>query len=174
MTRLPRLETERLILRPHRAEDLEAYSATWADPKVLTHFSSPPSPDEAWSRLLRVAGLWTALGYGYFVAVEKGTGRYAGEVGFADFKRDLDPAQPPDPEAGWVFASWTHGKGIAGEAARAVHDWMDATHAPGRLWCMIAPANAPSLRLADRLGYRRVGTVRFGGEAQALLERRKP
>jgi RimJ/RimL family protein N-acetyltransferase len=170
----PALETERLILRPHRGEDVDAYRATWSEAAVLAHFSTPPKPEDAWPRMMRIAGAWPLLGYGYFAAFEKGTGRYAGETGFADFRRALDPPQGNDPEAGWVFSSWTHGKGYAGEAARAVHGWMDETHAPARVWCIIAPSNAASIRLAGRLGYRQTGTAALGGETLNLYERRRP
>jgi RimJ/RimL family protein N-acetyltransferase len=168
---LPRLETERLILRPHRAEDLDAYRETWADPAVLKHFSTPPKPEEAWARMMRVAGSWALHGYGYFACIDKATGRYAGETGFADFRRALDPPQGNDPEAGWVFAGWTHGKGYAGEATRAVHDWMDAALAPKRLWCIIVPGNTPSIRLGARLGYVQTGETILGGETLNLYQR---
>jgi RimJ/RimL family protein N-acetyltransferase len=171
---LPQLETERLILRPHRAEDLDAYRETWMEPSVLEHFgAAPPKPEDAWARLMRVAGAWPLLGYGYFACFEKATGRYAGETGFADFRRALDPPQGADPEAGWVFASWTHGKGLAGEAAHAVHRWMDETLAPPRVWCIIAPGNVPSIRLAGRLGYASTGTVTLNGETLNSYERRR-
>lgn len=171
---LPQIETERLVLRPYLAQDFEAYRDMWADPAVLTHFKVKPSRDEAWSRMLRVAGMWPVLGYGLFVAVDKESGRFAGETGFADFNRVIDPPQGSDPEGAWVFAAWTHGKGLAYEASLAAQAWMDRTHGFRRTWCMIAPENTPSLRLAARLGYQQQGHVTLGGETQVLLQRFTP
>jgi len=34
---VPTLETERLRLRGHRVEDLDASAAMWSDPKVVRH-----------------------------------------------------------------------------------------------------------------------------------------
>ncbi|WP_395336532.1 GNAT family N-acetyltransferase [Novosphingobium sp. BL-8H] len=48
-----------------------------------------------------------------------------------------------------------HGRGYASEAGRAAQAWFDATQAKLTA-CLIAPANIPSLRLAERLGYREV------------------
>jgi len=76
--------------------------------------------------LLRYAGHWALLGYGYWVAEEKSTGAFVGELGFADYKRDLQPALPEVPEAGWVLMPWAHGKGYATEAVRAIALWGDA------------------------------------------------
>lgn len=41
------LETERLILRPHRVEDFPDVAALWADPVVVRHISGVQSTPEA-------------------------------------------------------------------------------------------------------------------------------
>ena len=43
------------------------------------------------------------MGFGYWVAEEKATGAFLGEIGFADYQRDLEPRLDGVPEAGWVF-----------------------------------------------------------------------
>lgn len=48
----------------------------------------------------RYAGQWSLLGYGYWVVEDKRTGRFAGEVGFADFKRVIEPSLDGVPEIG--------------------------------------------------------------------------
>jgi RimJ/RimL family protein N-acetyltransferase len=69
--------------------------------------------------VLRYAGLWTLVGLGYWVARDRATGRFVGEGGLADFRRDLTPALGNAPEVGWVLAPWAHGRGLATEAVRA-------------------------------------------------------
>lgn len=55
----PVITTERLTLRPHLLADFEDSLAMWADPAVVRYVGGEPSsPEEAWSRLLRYAGLW--------------------------------------------------------------------------------------------------------------------
>jgi RimJ/RimL family protein N-acetyltransferase len=102
----PPLDTGRLRLRAHRAEDFEDSAGMWSDPVVVRHIGGrPQSPEEVWTRLLRYAGLWSLLGYGYWIAHDRETGRFLGEIGFADYKRDIEPSLGAVPECGWAFAS---------------------------------------------------------------------
>ncbi|MDE4132606.1 GNAT family N-acetyltransferase [Phaeobacter sp. QD34_3] len=149
------LETERLILRPHRVEDFPDVAALWADPVVVRHISGVPStPEASWSRLLRNMGHWQAMGYGYWAVTERSTGDFLGEVGFSDFKREIDPPLAVIPEAGWVLATHAHGRGIAGEAVTAMHDWADAAKDWAETVCLFDPAHAVSQKVALKLGYR--------------------
>lgn len=168
---VPVLETERLRLRGHAMSDFEAAAAMWAEPDVVRHISGKPSTrEESWARMLRYPGHWSLLGYGFWVIEEKASGRFAGEGGFANFMRAIDP--PFDaPEQGWALASWAHGKGYAYEAMRAAIDWGEAHFRRTDFVCMIAPDNAPSLKLAERLGYREYVRTEYKGEPTVLLRR---
>ena len=75
------------------------------------------SAESGSTRLLRYAGHWWLLGFGYWVLQEKATGAFVGELGFAQWKRELEPAIQV-PEAGWVLATAAHGKGYATEALK--------------------------------------------------------
>jgi len=89
---VPVLETERLKLRGHGLEDFVHCGAMWADPEVTRYIGGKPYTEEqSWARLLRYAGHWSLLGFGYWVVEEKTVGNFIGEVGFADYKRDLQP-----------------------------------------------------------------------------------
>lgn len=165
-------ETERLILRPHGVGDFPESLAMWSDP-VVTRFIGrrPHTEEEVWARLLRYAGLWTLLGYGYWVVREAATGRFVGEVGFADFRRDTDPPLAGRPELGWVLASWAHGKGYATEAVRGALAWGEAAWGPRETVCMIDPDNEASLKVAARCGYRETARSPYGGHAVILFAR---
>lgn len=150
MTDVPILETARLTLRGHRADDLTPCAAMWADPVVTRFFGRPFSAEETWSKLLRYAGLWPLLGFGYWAIEEKATRRFVGELGFADFQRAMTP--PLDaPELGWALAAEAHGKGYATEAVRAALLWSDACFA--RSVCIIRPDNLASIRVAEKCGF---------------------
>src|SRR5271157_4057024 len=117
---VPVLETERLKLRGHRLDDFTASAAMWADPNVTRHIGGKPlSEEEAWTKFLRYVGHWALLGFGYWVVEEKATGNFVGEIGFADYKREMQSPVKELPEIGWVLAAWAHGKGYATEAAQA-------------------------------------------------------
>src|SRR5580704_11459573 len=123
---VPILETERLKLRGHRVEDFVACAAMWAEPAVTRHIGGRPfAEDESWTRLLRYVGHWALLGFGYWVVEEKVTGSFVGEIGFADYKRNVAPSIKDKPEIGWAFVAQSHGKGYGTEAVRAAIAWGD-------------------------------------------------
>ena len=169
---IPRIETERLILRGHRVEDFAACAAMWADPDVVRHISGRPfAPEETWSKLLRYVGHWSLLGYGYWAIEEKGSRRFVGEAGFADFKRGI-PALDGVPECGWVLAPWTHGRCLATEAVRAALAWADR-HFGGNAHtaCIIAPEHAASIRVAEKCGYRESERATYKGGPTIVFRR---
>jgi RimJ/RimL family protein N-acetyltransferase len=173
MTPASEVDTERLSLRRHRVEDFADSAALWADPVVVRHIGGKPFAEEAsWGRLLRYIGHWEALGFGYWVVREKATGRFIGEVGFADFKRAVDPSFGDAPEMGWVLTPAVHGRGYASEAVNAALAWA-ARHfgASQRVVCMIDPDNQASLRLAARCGFVEFARTSYGGAPVNLLER---
>src|SRR6516164_9863847 len=96
---VPVIETERLKLRGHRVDDFARSAAMWADPEVYRYIGGKPhTEEEAWTKLLRYVGHWALLGFGYWVVEEKASGNFAGEIGFADYKRDLRPSLEGVPE----------------------------------------------------------------------------
>jgi RimJ/RimL family protein N-acetyltransferase len=173
----PDLDTARLSLRGHAPADLDEAAAMWADPEVTRHITGRPSTaEETWARMLRSAGLWAMLGMGYWVVRERATGRFVGEVGLADFRRDITPPLAGAAEAGWVLATWAHGRGYATEAVRAALAWGDANLSspgggPPRYACIVAPGNAASIRVAQKCGFREVARTTYHGEATLVLER---
>ncbi len=173
LTTAPPLDTARLTLRAHRLEDFPECAQLWADPQVTRFIGGKPATsEEVWAKVLRNAGHWALLGYGYWVVREKGTGRFVGEVGLADLHRTLQPSLAGAPESGWVLSPWAHGKGFATEAVTAVLAW-GAAHLPGggRTVCIIDPGNEASLRVARKCGYREWVRTTYREEPVILLER---
>ena len=129
-------------------------AALWADPRVVEHITGRPlSREEAWLRFVRYPGHWSLLNFGFWLAEEKATGRFVGELGFATFHRDLDPPLEDIPEAGWVLAADAHGKGYATEAVQAMLAWGEQNLPVRRTLCIISPENAASIRVARKCGY---------------------
>lgn len=170
MTEAPVLETPRLVLRPHRAEDFDALHALWTHPETYRHITGRPSRrEESWSRLLRYAGHWRIMGYGYWAIEEKATGRFIGEAGFADYRRDMEPSFGSTPEMGWLIAPEVHGKGYGSEATRCIVDWGRGNLQSSDCACMISPENAASVALARKLGFVQTGTASYTGDAVLLM-----
>jgi RimJ/RimL family protein N-acetyltransferase len=173
MTDAPVIETERLILRPHGTADFEDMCAMWGDPEVTRFIGGKPSTrEEAWIRLLRYAGTWALLGFGFWAMRERESGAFVGDVGFHDVKRALTPPFGDRPELGYVLAPWSHGRGFATEGAQAAVAWGERAW-PGReTVCMIEAAHAASLRIAAKLGYAEMARTEYKGAPVVLLSRR--
>jgi RimJ/RimL family protein N-acetyltransferase len=168
----PSIDTARLSMRVHAVSDYEDEIAMWGDPTVTRYIGGRASTrEETWSRLLRYAGHWPLMGYGYWAVRERATGRFVGDVGFADFRRDIEPSLDNAPEMGWVLAPWSHGRGFATEATRAALDWLEE-HAPvPRTVCMIDAPNAPSIRVAAKCGFAPWTRTTYKGSEVTVYER---
>ena len=164
------LKTPRLILKPHGVDDFDDSFALWSDPDIVRHITGQPQSREAvWQRLLRYAGLWSLLGYGYWAVFERDGGRFVGEVGLADFHRDIDWGENA-PECGWVISPRVQGRGYATEAVAAAFDWRDRALPGKRTVCLISPTNGASLRIAAKAGFRYFRDADYHGPVQ-LFER---
>lgn len=171
MNSAPEIETARLVLRGHRKQDYDALHRLWSlEPVYRFGRGAPPTTEESWHRLLRYGGLWPMLGIGYWALEHRGTGKYIGEAGFADFHRDLDPPFADRPEAGWMLDPDHWGQGFASEALMAILAWLDA-HQSKPAVCMITHGNEASFRLAGKFGFKRYADAAYHGDAVTLLER---
>jgi len=169
---VPALETDRLLLRGHLPDDLSECASMWADPDVTRFISGHPlSREEVWVKLLRNVGHWTLFGFGFWVVCEKSSGGFVGEVGLAEFKRDMDPSFEGTPEIGWVLAPRAQNQGYATEAVRAALAWFDAQFGPIKTVCLIDPSNGASLRVATKCGYTERLRTTHKGKPTVVLER---
>jgi RimJ/RimL family protein N-acetyltransferase len=169
---VPAIDTDRLSLRGHRVHDLHESAAMWGNPEVTRHIGGRPfSQEEVWTRLLRHVGHWSLLGFGTWVVREKSSGRFVGEVGFADYRRDIQPSFHGTPELGWVLDPWAHGRGFALEAASAALAWGESRFGAARTVCIIRPENVRSIRLAEKLGYKLCANTAYKGQPILLFER---
>jgi len=169
---IPVVESERLRLRGHRIEDFQNCLSLWSDPAVTRFIGGKPlSGEETWARLLRYSGHWTLLGFGYWVVEEKQTGRFVGEVGFADFRRQIEPSFEGIPEIGWVLMPRAQGKGYATEAVTAALAWGEKHFGGATTGCLINPDNLASIRVAEKVGFREFCRT-FYKDHQATIYRR--
>ena len=144
----PTIETERLILRPPRAEDFAPWAAFTADPEAARHLGGAQPPAMAWRGLCTMAGAWALHGFAMFSVIEKASGRWIGRIG------PWRPEGWPGNEVGWGLARGAWGKGYATEGAAAAIDWAFANLGWADVVHCIDPANVPSQNVARRLGSR--------------------
>lgn len=151
----PVLFTPRLVMRPLNGDDFEDYAAHLGDPEQMRHLGGPVGREVAWRDLSMRAGAWATRGYSMFSVVERGTGAWVGRVG---------PWRPdgwPGTEVGWSVAARFQGRGYAHEAAAAAMDYVVDVLGWDEVIHTIAPDNARSIRLAERLGSANGGPVRL-------------
>jgi len=170
--KVPVIETVRLRLRGRTLEDFPFFLDMWADPEVTRYIGGKPrGEEETWTKYLRTLGHWAVMGYGYWAVEEKDSSALIGEVGFGDFKRDMTPSIKGEPEIGWVLASSAHGKGYASEAALAAVEWGDEHLGGARMSCIIEPAHAASIRIAEKCGFKETARTILHGDEILLLHR---
>ena len=148
-TLTPTLETERLLLRPMRAEDVDALLPIFSDPKVMASFGGVlfDRGQMAWW-VRRNLDHQRRYGYGLFSVILKESGVLIGDCGL----ERMEVLGRVETELGYDFRSDYWGLGLATEAASAVRDFAFDTLKLPRLICLIRQGNAASRRVAERIG----------------------
>jgi RimJ/RimL family protein N-acetyltransferase len=151
-----RLETDRLVLRPFTAADVDNLVELDADPAVM-HFvtNGRPTPREEVERdvlpaFLRYDAESTA--FGFWATQLKATGEFLGW-----FHLRPAPDHPPDePELGYRLRRSAWGNGYATEGCRALIDKAFAEHGVRRVVAETMVVHAASRRVMEKAGLRAV------------------
>jgi RimJ/RimL family protein N-acetyltransferase len=141
--------------------DLDAYAAMCGDPEVMRWIGDGHAYTraETWRHLATILGHWALRGYGLWAVEEKATGELLGRIG------PWRPEGWPDLEIGWLLRRASWGRGFATEGARAALAYAFERLGVAHAVSLIRPENAPSIRVAERLGERLEGrTTLMGGE----------
>ncbi len=147
------LETERLRLRHWRQDDFEEYARFFADAENAKYVGGQMNADEAWRSMALQIGHWRLKGFGCWAVEERESGAFVGCVGLWQ-----SPGWP-EMELGYWLAPEKQGKGLAYEAALKCLEFARETLKPPSLVSYIASANAPSIKLAEKLGARYEKTI---------------
>lgn len=150
---IPTLTSSRFRLRALRESDVPALTRLHSDPEVM-RFLRPDgtvetAPRQAWEYIAMHTGHWHLKGYGKWAMADPITDELIGRVGYYDA-----PYEWPGLELGWTLARDQWGKGLATEAATLAIDWAFADRGLNEIISAINSANAPSIRVAERLGER--------------------
>jgi RimJ/RimL family protein N-acetyltransferase len=154
------LETQRLVMRRPEPADLDAYAAIMGDPEVSRSLGfGIRTREETKDALERMLRHWERHSIGLFSVVRKNDHRLLGRVGFLlwDPERWTNALHeelegPLETEIGWTLGSEYWGEGYATEAAIAARDWALGDLRLARLVSVIAPQNAASIRVAQKIG----------------------
>jgi RimJ/RimL family protein N-acetyltransferase len=160
----PGIATERLRLRPWKADDLPAFHAIWGDPEVIwwgAH-ESLEATRIALTALLERHATWPP-GLGWFALCARDSGAIVGDV-------ILQPAPFVDGiEIGWHLGRSAWGRGLATEAARAVLAYGFEQVGLERIYAIVATQNERSLRVVQKLGFGPVQDMEYAGLPHRLF-----
>ncbi len=143
---IPVLETERLIMRGWRLEDAAPLADIYGDENLARFVGGRLDYGGSWRLLAAQAGHWALRGYGNWALEDRSSASFVGLCGL------WEPGDWPETEIGWVLARAFHGRGYAFEAATEARRFAYAEFGRQTLVSYIRPDNAPSRRLAARLG----------------------
>jgi len=149
---VPRLTTDRLVLRGWTAPDRDAFAAMNADPDVMRFFPAVQSRAETDALVDRIEATFASDGFGLW-ALESRGGQF---VGFTGLVRAADGLPVSgEVEVGWRLKRSAWGQGLASEAAREVLGYGFRTAGLDAIMSLTAQINVPSWRVMERLGMRR-------------------
>jgi [ribosomal protein S5]-alanine N-acetyltransferase len=136
------LETPRLVLQRMTAGDLDFLETLLSDPEVMVHFPKPLDRAGASEWLERVLASYERIDSGFGLARLRDTGETIGQV---------------EIEVAYMLARRYWRRGLASEAALACRDHALNVMGAPRVVSMIVAENLPSIRVAARMGMKRVG-----------------
>ena len=153
------IETERLLLRPWRAADLEPFAELNADPRVMEQFPRVASRAESQALMGRIRGHFDRHGYGFWAVELKRGDPFIGFVGLGTVP--FDAHFTPAVEIGWRLARASWGRGYATEAARAALRLAFLELELDEVVSFTVTANRRSRAVMERIGMHRADADDF-------------
>jgi RimJ/RimL family protein N-acetyltransferase len=142
---IPKLETERLILRQPVMADYAAFAAFMASPRSR-YMGGPFVRWAAWGMFCSDIAMWLLYGHGALMIDLRNTGVCIGQVGI-----NHGPMFP-EKELGWLLYEGHEGHGYATEAGAAMRDWAFRELGIDTLVSYFDPENYKSMAVSARLG----------------------
>lgn len=144
------IETERLLMRAWRDDDLEPFAALNADPEVMQYFPGPLTREASDALVGRICAHFDEHGYGAWALEVRASGEFAGFTGLLlqTFSAHFTPAV----EVGWRLDRSMWKRGYATEAACAALGYGFDVVGLDEVVSMTAIGNIASRRVMERIG----------------------
>lgn len=153
------IETERLILRTWKEEDVEPYYQINQDLKVLEYLPGPMTMEQAQHFIHDMNKQWEKRHYTLWAAEEKASGDLMGFIGLSLL--DLGKPFIPSVEIGWRLGSDYWGQGYATEGAKAALDYGFNTCQLEEIVAITVMDNKRSQRVMEKIGLKRDARADF-------------
>jgi RimJ/RimL family protein N-acetyltransferase len=146
------LSTPRLLLRPWRDADDDAFAAMFEDPAVM-EFLPATSRAEIDAFILRIKQHFADHGYGLWAVELPNVAPFVGYIGLSIPR--FDAHFMPAVEVGWRLASAHWSKGYATEGAKPALDAGFTQFGLKEIVSFTVPANRRSIHVMQRIGMQR-------------------
>jgi len=167
----PSLRTDRLVLLPLSAADVDEAAALYSDPEVMRHVSGGiRTRPETLKRLEACEHDWSASGIGIWAIRDATTGGLLGEGGVHPDSRVADGAMAFSITIG--RRSW--GSGVDLEAGRAIVDDAWDRHPCAAIQSTVLPEDVSGSGVLSRLDFVLTGVRDFGGEPHQIWALDRP
>jgi ribosomal-protein-alanine N-acetyltransferase len=144
------LQTDRLVLRHFRSEDLESLYVLYRDPEMRKYY-----PDGTRTRAETLAELeWFMNGHrehpelGLWATLDRQTGEFLGRCGLLHWTMEGQA----EIEVAYMIDKKRWRQGLATEAATGIVQYAQSTLGLKRLICLVIPGNEASAGVARKLG----------------------
>jgi RimJ/RimL family protein N-acetyltransferase len=169
------LETERLVLRKPRLDDVDRVLEYFSDPVAMEFIDEPTDkPADAQAAIERWLGRWEADGLGFFAVDRREDGVMIGRIGLLVWDTTTwetstlsESGERGQVELGWSLAQAHWGRGYATEAAQAARAWA-YEQGVASLISLIHPDNVRSIRVAEKLDAAPTDTIQAGGKPAVI------
>ena len=145
----PQLQTERLVLRQWKDDDLWPFAEMNADPEVMEYFPAPLTPEQSADMMGVQESLLDAGKPALFAAEVWATGTFIGFIGLAVPR--FEAPFTPCVEIGWRLARSAWGQGYATEGADAVLKYGFVTLGLPEIVSFTSEGNQRSRAVMERL-----------------------
>jgi RimJ/RimL family protein N-acetyltransferase len=171
-----RLQTARLVLRPPREQDVDAFAEAATDPEVMRFIGNGGvgTRDGSLQAIQRYIRFWGEDSFGMFAVERRDDGVVVGRTGLQAWEPGdwhtgsrTEIGALAEIEIGWILARRHWRCGYATEAALAVREWALGELRLPRLVSLIAPGNQASIHVAEKIGetYERYIVTGAGNDA---------
>jgi len=153
------LDTERCHIRETVESDIEEFYSIYAEPSITEHMEDLYEDRDAERAYIReyIDKIYGFYEFGVWTVIEKESGQVIGRAGLS-YREGFE-----EPELGFVIGVPWQGKGYAFEVCAAILDYGREELGFENFQALVEPGNVPSLRLCDKLGFKKERIINISG-----------
>ncbi|MBA6413498.1 GNAT family N-acetyltransferase [Parahaliea sp. F7430] len=163
---MPGIKTPRLLIESLTLADADFILSMLNDPDFVANVADRGIRSLEQARQYIADGplrSYRELGFGMYILRKRSTRESIGVCGL--FKR----AELKDVDIGYGLLPAARGQGLALEAAQGVYDYATSELGLTRLVAIVAPTNAPSIKLLEKLGLRYESEIQLASSDKPVL-----